>query len=246
MKVMPIIEKLKILMLCTALLLPTIMVAESRGCVSTDHVNIAGICYLLGNGEDGPELVIAFSYPATTTPSTSNVSNNPLLNQPMFVQPAPGVPKNPANIEKILINVNARLTIPKGESLAATTTSGIFDLVIPTIEKNTVVEKTVALGIPAGVYVSQDPFAANQNTLTPAGVEFFNTIKLYGGDLAVAVGTAARAKAVAAQLVKQGANSEQILVVPAVHMNDPNAVVVYVVRLPTMADLFTPAPQTQQ
>ncbi|MBX9705156.1 MAG: hypothetical protein K5Q00_02790, partial [Gammaproteobacteria bacterium] len=133
-----------------------------------------------------------------------------------------------------------RQAILGGLAQAFKNENGVSAVVIPTLVKGIVVEKTVALGIPAGLIVAQNPFEANTNTLTPTGAEFFNDIKLYGGDLAVAVGATPKANAVAAQLVKNGANSEQILVVPAAHLNNPNTVAVYIVRLPTMADLFIP------
>lgn len=117
--------------------------------------------------------------------------------------------------------------------------NGIAALVLPTTVKGVVIQKTIALGIPAGLMVAQDPFKMNTNILTSKGVEFFNGIKLYDGDLAVVTGVQAKANAVAAQLVANGANSEQLLVIPNSQMENPNTVAVYIVRLPTMEDLFT-------
>ncbi|MBX9705330.1 MAG: hypothetical protein K5Q00_03665 [Gammaproteobacteria bacterium] len=144
------------------------------------------------------------------------------------------------NILSIVSGLDAKLKDSSVGFSGFTTVNGVYALVVPTVEKKAIVEKTVALGVPAGFYVSEKAFKPGSNTLTAEGIKFFDSITLQDGDLAVILGSSAKATVVAAVLAARGINSDQILSVPDVKLKDPNTVAVYVIGLPTMENLFEP------
>lgn len=169
--------------------------------------------------------------------------NSP-TNTPNLISTSTSTPGNfgvDNNLQSILAGLNTKLKTGSTTVSEFTAINGFYDLRVPTLQKNVIVEKTVALGTPTALYVSKTAFTPGSDTITPTGIKFFKDVTVLHGDLAVVIGETAKARAVATQLVANGIHSDQIIAVPDVRLDDSNTVAVYVIRLPMMQDLFKPA-----